>query len=214
MVQNTTQNADVHEDIALRLMCGDESVIADILRLPGYAPAIEKVLCGKYRGYLNTEDISDIIADAIWKLWQYRESYDESEGSVRSLLFIIADRCARDVLKHGWQKARQLEKVLVAEEGSDDPLEQIARIDQHLCLVPDEEEEMDVRLTYAVHKALNALRSEYRYVLEADAYAGDDGVSKAELAKRLGVPVGTIGVWRLRAREAFRKELKKLGYDF
>jgi len=212
----TTTDAEAHEDIALRLLCGDELVLEDILRRPGYAPAIQKALCKKYEGYLTEEDVEEIVADAIKKLWDYRESYDESKGSLRSLLYSIADNCAKDVQKQGWYKARQKEIVIEPNEDGDDPLEQLAQYDRYLSQRSCDDVDLDggsSKLGSAVHKVLNTLRPEFKYILEADAHAGDDGISQAELARRLGVPVGTAKVWRSRARDEFRKGMKALGYD-
>lgn len=216
MAKMTTTDTEAHEDIALRLLCGDESVIEDILRRPGYAPAVQGALCKKYEGYLNEQDIEDIVAVAIRKLWDYRESYDESKGSVRSLLYRIADNYAKDVQKQGWYKARQKEIVIEPNEDGDDPLEQLAQYDRYLGQRSYDDADLDdgsCKLESAIHKVLNTLRPEFKYILEADAYAGDDGISQAELAKRLNVPVGTAKVWRSRARDEFRKGMKTLGYD-
>lgn len=213
MDETTTKSIDVHEDIAIRLLCGDESVLGDILRRPGYAPAIQEVLCKKYEGYLTYEDIQDVICIAIRKLWDYRESYDESKASVRTLLSCIANNTAQDIQKNGWYKARKMETVLPPNEDDSDPLQQLAQYNRYLGQSSGNDPEIDEKLKHAIEKTLSALRKEFRYILEADAHAGDDGVSQAELARQLNAPVGSVKVWRSRAKEAFRKEMKKLGYD-
>jgi len=214
MDDTTTKDSEVHEDIALRLMCGDESVLEEILRRPGYAPAVQRTLCLKYEGYLTEEDIEDVVSVAIRKLWDYRESYDESKGSVRTLLYRIADNYAIDVQRSGWYKARRLEAVIEADDNDDDPLEQLARLDRHPGQdVSADPDEVDEKRNAAVRKVLDELRPEFRYILEADARAGGDGVPQAELAAELHVPVGTASVWRARAKEAFRKGMRRLGYD-
>jgi RNA polymerase sigma factor (sigma-70 family) len=212
-MSKTITDAQIHDDIALRLICGEESVLEDILRLPGYAPAIAKVLCQKYRGYLTEEDIRDVIVMAVTKLWEHRERYDDSKGSVRSYLHRIADNTAKDIQKHGWFKAKRLEVVIQPKDEESDPLEQLARIDHHPNLSPSDDPDSNSDLSTAIQDSLKTLRDEYRYILEADAYAGNEGVTLAHLAERLRVPVGTVKAWRSRAKEAFRKELKSRGYD-
>ena len=98
--------SDFHDDVALRLMYSDESVLADILGF--YGPPLEKVIVLRFKR-LSIEDAEEIVSDAVFRLWQHREHYDPDKASVRTLLYRIADNKAKDVLALGWQQARKRE---------------------------------------------------------------------------------------------------------
>ena len=110
-----------------RLRSGDESVLEAILRTQG--PSVRAVLRSKFFGSLTEPDFEDVLATALFRLWQSRERFDATQSSLRVWFFRIATNVARDVFKHGWHKARRLEQavepvfladILQTDERSDD----------------------------------------------------------------------------------------------
>ena len=102
----STQQPDLSE----RLLADDEQVLEDVLRT--FGPPIRAVLCRKYRGVLSGEDIEDVLAIGLFRFWVNRRRFDERKGTLRVWFFRIVDNAARDVLKHGWHKARRLEAAV------------------------------------------------------------------------------------------------------
>lgn len=101
---------DLAPDLGARLRAGDEDVLADILHAHG--PPITALLKVRLSWQLTTVDLEDVLATALFRLWQHRERFDASKASLRVWLFRIAENIARDVFKHGWHKARQLERIV------------------------------------------------------------------------------------------------------
>jgi RNA polymerase sigma-70 factor (ECF subfamily) len=203
-----TSEEDLQDAIALKVFDDDETALTDILMY--YAPRIEGALLGVFEGRLTAEDIEEVVSDAVRKFWKARGSYDDRKGSIRAFLYVIAKNRALDVLRLGWQKARQLE-VSVEKEF----LENACVEECHLGSVPEEElpSEARAKLEAAVRETLAELPDAQRRILEEDAMAEGD-IDAAELGRRLGgLPAGTIRVYRMRAREAFRKGMKKRGYE-
>lgn len=203
-----TSEQDLQDTIALKVFDGDESALTDILK--HYAPRIERALLKKYEGYLTAEDVEEIISDAVRKLWGARASYDDKKCSIRAFLYLIAVRRARDVLQLGWQKARQLQ-VNVEKEFLENALVEC----RHPGSTPEDNPPSaeSIKRQKAVRETLAELQPVQRRILEEDAMAEDD-VEASELGRRLGgIPAGTIRVYRMRAKEAFRKGMEKRGHD-
>lgn len=206
-----TTGQDLQDEIALKVFDGDESALADILK--HYGLRLEKALLSKYVGFLRVEDVEEIVCDAVRKFWDVRQNYDDKKGSIRALLYKIADNTAKDVLRLGWQKARQLERSV-----DEEYLEQILRCDMHLNLIQksgdSSHSEEHEKLMKAVTEVLKELPDIQRKILREDAMTEGDGVESAELGRRLGgIPSTTVRVYRSRAREAFRKGMNKRGFE-
>ena len=199
---------DLHDEVALKVLEGDESTLEDILH--HYAPPIEKALYKKYSGLLSNADIEDILSIAIMKLWMHRQQYDDRRGSVRTYLYRIADNSAKDLIKTGWHQARRLERY-----SEKDFLEHTVVVENHMLQKVSIEKETPVqsRMSNATQKVLNGLPEIQRKILWADAMA--DGVAdSAELGKKLGGhPSATIRQYRMRAKKAFREGMRKLGFE-
>src|SRR5437763_745411 len=99
--------AESSQEMAANLLRGDERALADILRVLG--PAIRALLTQKYRGSQTPEDIEDVLAVALYRLWRGRHLYQPAKASLQVWFYRIADNVVKDVLRSGWHKARQLE---------------------------------------------------------------------------------------------------------
>jgi RNA polymerase sigma factor (sigma-70 family) len=149
-------------------------------------------------------------------MWQYRIRYDASRASLRVWFFRIAENVTRDVLRHGWQKARQLEVAF-------EPLALSAVVD-HRTLKPEDTENDDASQNESVTQierpigedlidVLKLLPETQRKILLADAESTDGKVASQDLASELGIPASTIRVYRRRALEKVRSEMDRRGWE-
>jgi RNA polymerase sigma-70 factor, ECF subfamily len=147
-----------------------------------YAPPLlaagERILGGR-------RDAEDVLHDVFVEVWQQAGDYDAVRGSVKSWLFLRMRSRAIDRLRLASKKNVELgEKVLATatREPAEDP-----------ALSPDRAQ---VRIT------LGVLPPDQRVAIEL-AYFG--GLSGAQIAAQLGVPLGTVktrlalGMSKLRA---------------
>ena len=208
-MEDSESEQDLQDAIALKVFDGEESALADML--VHYGPRIERGLLKKYPGLLSLEDIEEIISDALRRFWSARDRYDDRKGSIRWLLYIIACRRARDVLRLGWRRAKLVE-VDVEKEFLESQYVDDRHVGASISVDPPASEQANQR-QQSVRDVLAELPDIQRQILEHDALAEEE-VDSTELGRRLGgIPGGTIRVYRSRARDAFRKGMKKRGHD-
>jgi RNA polymerase sigma factor (sigma-70 family) len=215
-------------DIGQRLISGDEEALEAALRAHG--PPVKALLRRKFFGPLTDTDFEDILAVALFRMWQYRTRYDSSRASLRVWFFRIAENVARDVLRHGWQKARQLEVAF-------EPLALAAVIDHRTSESETGESESDSRpgdgspqeenensdagghkqnqrpIGEELIEVLKLLPEAQRIILLADAESTDGKVASQALASELGIPASTVRVYRRRALEKVRSEMDRRGWE-
>jgi RNA polymerase sigma-70 factor (ECF subfamily) len=173
----------------------DETQMEKMLREHG--GAVRCTLAKRYFSVLGSADIDDILAVATHKAWRFRERFDPEKGSLRTWFFRIADNVARDVLRVGWFKARQLE--IVAEKSY---LEALPAPDGgELSRRPDS------AAAEAIREILAGLPVNQRRIVWADALAGTTKPSSRDLARELGLTVGSVRVYRAKAMRKIREEL-------
>ncbi len=196
--------------LALALLENKESVLAEILRL--YAPAIIETLYAKFTKrmrVLRYEDIEDVVSIGLRRLWDARADYDDAKQSLRVWFYCIAENAAKDVLKHGWHKARQLER----NQGQDCLDEKPDCNVLAAASLKGSEKRKASKEATDLEKIVNKLSDTYRKIVMADA-ASPDGVASNEfLADDLGIPAAHVRVYRPRAYAMIRKEMKKLGHE-
>ena len=215
MAESTSQ-----PDIGQRLISGDESALEAALRAHG--PPVKALLRRKFFGPLSDTDFEDILAVALFRMWQYRSRYDASRATLRVWFFRIAENVTRDVLRHGWQKARQLEVAF-------EPLALSAVIDHRNLDVGFVDGASGDRTvgqfeTESISNAagtrpivehlievLKLLPDAQRRILLADAESTDGKVASQDLASELGISASTIRVYRRRALETVRSEMDRRG---
>jgi RNA polymerase sigma factor (sigma-70 family) len=191
---------DQNSKLGIRLLEGDEGVQEDIIRL--WQPQIREALKYKYKDLFNEADIEDIVAEAILRLWQSRESYDEGKGSIRTLLFKIADNFAKDILRNGWKKAKN---VSIDIESYATPFPSGNVVD--VCL-----SEGDQRRLKDLKRIVDQLPKDQKYIIMADAHATDGKANSEYLSDELQIPSGTVRVKRKRALDKIKEELRRLGH--
>ena len=196
-------SSEIDTGLEHRLRSGDESVLETILRTQG--PAVRAVLRSKFFGSLTEPDFEDVLATALFRLWQSRDRFDATKSSLRVWFFRIAANVARDVFKHGWHKARRLEQVV-------EPvfLADIVRTD-------DRSNEDDASLpelllsSETLAELLAVLPDSQRRIVLADAASAEGVVPSQQLADELGIPSATVRVYRKRALERLRREIDERG---
>jgi RNA polymerase sigma-70 factor (ECF subfamily) len=119
----------------------------------------------------------DVTQEAFISLWRSGARYDRARGSVRSWMLSIVRNRAIDSLRAGAGKAPKLtyDDDAVLEQRPSDEL--------------TEEEAMRHETATEVRGALNQLPGDQSKVIEL-AYFG--GFSQSEIARMLGVPLGTV----------------------
>ncbi len=192
-------------DLGARLRAGEEAVLEVILRTHG--PPILALLRRRFVGRLTATDFEDVLAAALFRMWQHRTRFDPALASLRVWFFRIAENLVRDILKHGWHKARQLEMSteprLLAEvidrrpNGESDHV--VGDGELPTLRVPPE----------LLRELLALLPENQRRIVLADANSRDGVVASHDLASELGIPASTVRVYRRRALERLRREIEE-----
>ena len=192
-------------DLGARLRAGEEAVLDVILRTHG--PPILALLKQRFAGRLTDTDFEDVLAAALFRMWQHRVRFDPTLASLRVWFFRIAENLARDVLKHGWHKARQLETSTAPQllaEAID------RRPNGESNSAADDGELPTLRVPSELLRELLALLPEnQRRIVLADADSRDGVVASRDLASELGIPPATVRVYRRRALERLRREIEE-----
>lgn len=192
-------------DLGSQLQAGNQEVLERILRVHG--PPILALLKQRFSGLLTPHDFEDVLGAALFRVWQHRLRFDPSLASLRVWLFRIAENIARDVLKHGWHKARQLELSL---EPSHLAMTVDRRAIDHNAPVEADRNAPELRISPALLRELLALLPEnQRRIVLADADSPDGQVASQQLATELGIPPSTVRVYRRRALERLRREIEQ-----
>jgi RNA polymerase sigma-70 factor (ECF subfamily) len=130
----------------------------------------------------------DLVQETFVRLWRSAARFDPERGSVRTFTFAIARRAAVDLLRRSASR----------------PL-------------PTTDNDVDEAIEYAydslvlgldVREALRALAPKHREVLELIL---DEDLGRAEIAERLGIPVGTVKTRIFYGLRALRLELEERG---
>jgi RNA polymerase sigma-70 factor (ECF subfamily) len=140
-----------------------------------------------YRIMKDTSAAEDIVQEAFVSAWANARGFDPSRGNVRSWLLTIVRNRAIDRLRSG-RRARQEAPLETATQmaGSADTLDAVTRSAEH----------------QEIRDGVAALPDAQRLTLELAYF---DGLTHAEIADRMGVPLGTVkgrmrmGLEKLRA---------------
>ena len=191
-------------DLARRLLDDDEQVLDDILRT--YGPSLLAMLGSRYQGVMCKADLEDVLSIGLFRLWKSRHRFDRNKSSLKVWFFRILESATRDVLRLGWQKARSLEVV------SEFQLSQAIdhRNNGHArpaSPATPSEEQLQLREIVA------ELPEMQRRIIIADAAARDATASSRLLATELGISDSTVRVYRKRAMDRIRDELRQRGYE-
>lgn len=193
-------------DLSERLKDSDEQVLEDILKQIG--PQIRAVLLRKYRGTLSEADLEDALSLGLYRLWNSRDRFDQSKSSLKVWLFRIVENAARDILRVGWHKAKTLE--VNGHAGILDRAVQPVKIETSETT---EDARPPTALQMALREVLASLSEAQRTIVMADAASRDGTANNQWLSEELGLAASSVRVYRRRALEKIRKELRKRGHD-
>lgn len=191
-------------ELSQRLFDDDEQVLEEILRT--YGPAVSFVLTRRYLDVLSAADIEDALSVGLFRLWNSRQRFDPQQSSLKVWFFRIVENAVRDVLRLGWQRARQLEV-------------RTEFIEQFQSIARDPPDE-----TEPVHHAPSAQQLELREIIDnlpetqraivlADACSPDGTADSQRLARELNVATSSVRVYRKRALDRIRQEMRDRGHD-
>jgi RNA polymerase sigma factor (sigma-70 family) len=173
-------------DLVRRIRGGDEDAFRRLFRR--YAPTA----LGLARRVVRQPHLAEeTVQEAFLSVWRNAASFDEGRGSVRAWLMGAVHNRAVDAVRREEAQRRR------AEDAASDP--GLEPLDPGDTVV--EEVGIDQERT-AVRAALGKLPSEQRQVIELMYFGGQ---SQSKIAKRLGLPLGTVksrtllGMRRLRA---------------
>ena len=187
--------AEESHRLAKQLANGDESALEFILR--EYGPAVRGLLARKYCGVLGEGDFEDVLAIALFRVWQHRERFDPGRASLKAWFYRIATNAARDVLRYGWHKARSLEvsyeaaslaSVSVTEAGD------VFSSDENEMESDDVENPEHEEVRQLLREVLATLSEKQRRIVLADAASKEGKVPSQELSDELGIPLSLIHI--------------------
>lgn len=119
----------------------------------------------------NTADAEEVTLDIYTQVWQRAADFDEERGSTIGWLMIMARSRSIDKLRSGASRSRR-ETTLGELDGA-----------------RDGQAALEPGIARAVQNALHTLTPEQREAIELSYWYG---YSHAELAARLGQPLGTV----------------------
>jgi RNA polymerase sigma-70 factor (ECF subfamily) len=125
----------------------------------------------------HPQDAEEVLLDVFMKAWKYAASYSEKRGSVQAWLLIMARNSAIDRIR---AKKAQPATLSFEPEAFPEPVSADA--------TPEEASVIEERRR-RVQRVLNKLPREQREVVVLSFFGG---LTHAELAERLGEPLGTV----------------------
>ena len=125
----------------------------------------------------HQQDAEEVLLDVFMKAWKYASSYSEKRGSVQAWLLIMARNAAIDRIR---SRKAQPATMSMEPEAFPEPVSPGAT---------PEEESVNQERRRRVQLVLNELPPEQREVVILSFFGG---LTHAELAERLGEPLGTI----------------------
>lgn len=164
----------------------DREAFKELFRF--YAPRIQTMLM---RTGASGELAEDIAQDTLIAVWRKAESYDPTRASVSAWMFTIARNLRIDRFRKDHRAKLHEVYELVAPETSPPPD------------VPFDVTEQEVR----VRRALDGLTEEQVRVVELSFF---EGQAHGDIAKALGIPLGTV---KSRLRLAMARLRSFLGDD-
>lgn len=159
---------DTETDLILRIRSGDEAALSSLYELLGknvYAMALQMLR--------NREDAEEVLQDTFVKLYQTAERFKPDLGSARAYIYTIARNECRMRLRAQRSRPYKATEFDLHDASS-------------LFQAPTESEQ-ETRIILG--NALEHLEDEDTQLLKAAFFAG---YSHAELAERMGLPLGTV----------------------
>jgi RNA polymerase sigma-70 factor, ECF subfamily len=131
----------------------------------------------------------ELVQETFLRVWRTADRFDPSRGTVAAFVLAIARRLAIDL----WRRpsSRPLQSAAETPAAIDETIDRLL-------------------LQLAVRDALDSLPPAHREVLELSYHSG---LTQAEVASRLGIPLGTVKSRAYHALRAFRRAVDERGID-
>jgi len=127
----------------------------------------------------------DVIQDAFIRLWRYAHTFNPELSSPETWLHQIVRNRALDMVS---QQPQHISTLPIEQFGDEDGEDSEGSLEASTQDVESEEH-------VAIRGCLSALEGKYRQVL---TLAFNHGMSHAEIAEHIGVPLGTVKTWSRR----------------
>ncbi|HEX2851013.1 MAG TPA: sigma-70 family RNA polymerase sigma factor [Acidimicrobiales bacterium] len=142
----------------------------------------------------------ELVQETFVRLWRAAARYDRSKGSVPTFVFTIARRLAIDLVR------RPSSRPFLSPPAETDP-----ERDPSGATRPGAPAEADsIVVGLVVRDALDSLTPAHRDVLELSYRSG---LTQVEIARRLGLPLGTVKTRTYYALRALKLALEERGVD-
>jgi RNA polymerase sigma-70 factor, ECF subfamily len=129
----------------------------------------------------------ELVQETFVRLWRSADRFDPERGAPPSFIFAIARRLAIDL----WRRPSSRPLAVEPTEPADDEMDRLL-------------------LRLDVREALDSLSDAHRQVLEL-SYQGQ--LKQAEIAERLGIPLGTVKTRSFHALRSLKAALDQRGID-
>jgi RNA polymerase sigma-70 factor (ECF subfamily) len=180
----TASPAPTDHELLQRIRRGDEAALAALYdRHARFVASIALRILG------DRELAEEVVQDTFLRGWHHVDSYDPSRGQVVAWLLGIARNRAIDMLRSRSHRARRRELSNLSETTPSD----------------DADFSDAVALREVMTHAMSSLPTDQRQIIEL-AYYG--GLSQAEIARQLGLPLGTVKSRTRSGMEKLRVELR------
>jgi RNA polymerase sigma-70 factor (ECF subfamily) len=148
------------------------------------------LLAFAYRALGDRDRAEEVVQDTLLRAWRHADRFDPARGSLAAWLFAIARNLVLDSRRRDGARPRLAAgRQAAAEPSSTDDLDRVFE-------------------AWQVAEALSRISPEHRAVI-VDFYYGDRSV--AEVARRLGIPPGTVKSRLYYGLRALRLALEEQG---
>jgi RNA polymerase sigma factor (sigma-70 family) len=145
----------------------------------------------------NSDDAQDLVQETFMRAFNTLESY-RSEFRFSTWLCKIAANCSIDYLRKKKIKAFSMDKPFETKNGT-------VEVELEDKSANPEEYLLRKQRIMSIEEAITSLPDKYREVI---IYRHHDDKSYEEIAKIMGIPIGTVKARIFRARELLKKKLK------
>jgi DNA-directed RNA polymerase specialized sigma24 family protein len=196
MRENESALAVCCQEITARLKRGEEASLEDFLRHLG--PILAGQLRKRFGTSLTAEDIEDVLAETLYRVWLHREDYDAARAPFPLWCYLIARNVGLDTLREKARHKAALSALWVELHGR--------RADREaLATGPN---------AAALERALSELPAEDRLILIASVRNEEDWAARlaAEMPAESWPTSNALRQRRFRAMNRLRSEMARLGF--
>ncbi len=195
--------------VVRRMAAGSEAALETLYDRYGSA-----IFAAAYRLTSDRRTAEEVVQETFLILWNRAETYDPGTGSLAAWLHAIARNRSIDRLRAAGRRPNLVDLSSAAgnDEDATQALERLASVGSVVAgagaLAGPEEALATVVLREAIQVAMTDMPEDERTVI---LLAYQEELSQAEIAVRLGWPLGTV---KTRTRRALLRLRNELGADF